>query len=495
MSDYFCIFTKKGILVHEHGLCPPYRNNLIVTLNTQKTNQSRAIQDSFMFCRMIHDTVYLAIMKHRSEDIFNNMISKYNSDSQHNANEFSSESIDVDQNGDGKEFDINVSNKEAISDQKMTDIEVNNTKVCDSVKSKSTKKSAIDRIKAKGKQINEKKEAKDIKTKTDKQRKWDVVEEDPSLDFSVKGDSFNKAITIKKEENKKNYSFNLFSKFIKKTDLREKMENHLINKNLSVEITKQLIEDVLSELPENVNEKEFKAKLKEVVKRMIKSIDHEELIKEINKKKEIFVFCFVGVNGVGKSTTLAKICCWLLQKHLKVYIAACDTFRAGAVEQLKVHVDAFQRGGHDVGFYERGYNKDDAGVAKNAIKIAEKEGYDVILIDTAGRMHNKKNLMESLSKLIRVNDIDHIIFVGEALVGNDSLEHLKEFNNAIKYGNEQKCIDSIFVSKVDTVDDKIGQVVNMSVGGECPVLFLGTGQTNSSLTVLNSENVVDLLMN
>ncbi|KAM0676179.1 hypothetical protein GVAV_000142 [Gurleya vavrai] len=427
MSEYFCVFTKKGILLHESGNCPSYRNNLIQSLNVHKSLQSRTIQDSFMYCNINKDMLYLAILKHQNEEYFLKLVDEF----------------------------------------------------------KNGKKD----------KLKDKQDDKKIKNKENKQRKWDVVDDDPSLDFSSKDTSikFNNEIIDKKIE-KKSYSFNLFSKFIKKTDLKEKMETHLINKNLSVDITKQLIQDITEDLPEDVKESVFKQKIKEVVRKMIRSIDHKDLLDQIKKKKEIFVFCFVGVNGVGKSTTLAKICCWLLQNNLKVYIAACDTFRAGAVEQLKVHVDNFKRGGYEVGFYEKGYNKDDANVAKNAIKSAEKENYDVILIDTAGRMHNKKNLMESLSKLIKVNEIDHIIFVGEALVGNDSLEHLKEFNNAIKYGNNQKCIDSIIVSKVDTVDDKIGQVINMSVGGECPVLFLGTGQTNSSLTILNTELIVDLLM-
>lgn len=336
---------------------------------------------------------------------------------------------------------------------------------------------------------------KEKKSKDQKGRKWEEkIVDDPSLDFSEQNDQqVRKIEEVKKKQ--KSYSFNLFKKVINKEELKQKMMDHLVGKNVNVEITKKIIDDVIEDFGEKIHEKEFKEKIKNVIKKMIHGINHDELIKKIKSNKEIYKICFVGVNGVGKSTSLAKICCWLLQNGLKVYIAACDTFRAGAIEQLKVHVDAFKRSGHDVGFLEKGYNKDDSSVAKSAINIAGKENYDVILIDTAGRMHNKQNLMDSLSKLIRVNDIDHIIFVGEALVGNDSLEHLIEFNKAIGRGREGRNIDSIFVSKADTVEDKIGQVLNMCVSGECPVLFVGTGQTNTSLEKLNTDKIVDYLMN
>ncbi|KAM0678362.1 hypothetical protein BDAP_001076 [Binucleata daphniae] len=486
MSDYFCVFKKSGVLLYEKGISPEYRDTLIESLNIQKKYQKRTIQDKYMFCNINRDTVYLAILTHRNEEMSKKMIKEYHrllaSDNDDvTENEESSDKVEVKNESikeDAIEIDKKESDKRTTIKTDSTNLEINGKKI--------TKKNAIKRNQQNSAKANE---------KTQKERKWDDFEEDPTLDFSSQKSYEIVRNETKKNEVKKNYRFNLFSKHITKEELGEKMETHLINKNLSVEVTKQIINNVLDEMPDTIKESEFKTKLKEIMAKMIKSINHDSLIGDIKSKRGIYVFCFVGVNGVGKSTTLAKMCCWLLKHKLKVYIAACDTFRAGAVEQLKVHVDAFQKSGHNVGFYEKGYNKDDANVAKNAIKIAESEGYDVILIDTAGRMHNKKNLMESLSKLIRVNTIDHIIFVGEALVGNDSLEHLKEFNKAIMFGDSEKCIDSIFVSKVDTVDDKIGQVVNMSVSGECPILFLGTGQTNASLTVLKTEYVVDLLMN
>lgn len=408
MNKYHCIFNKHGILKYQEGDRPKYLEDLILSLDIQKTNQTREIQENIMTCKLEDNIFYLTIQpKHVQE--------------------------------------------------------------------------------------TEKKKKKQ-KQKVTKQRKWEEeAVYDPSLDFSD-----NPTMTFKEEEYvepiKKSYKFNLFSKGIKKEDLKQKMTNHLVSKNVSIEVTTGIVNNVLKNSKDYIVEAEFKTTMKNVIRRMIHSVDHDDIIDKIKKSKSIFSICFVGVNGVGKSTSLAKICCWLLQNNFKVYIAACDTFRAGAIEQLQVHVNNFKRGGHDVGFYSTGYNKDDANVARNAINIAQKEGYDVILIDTAGRMHNKKNLMESLSKIVRVNDLDHIIFVGEALVGNDSLDHLKEFNKAIKAGRNQKSIDSLFVSKVDTVDDKVGQILNMCVSGECPVLFLGTGQTNMSLSKIDVDTIVDSLM-
>jgi signal recognition particle receptor subunit alpha len=292
--------------------------------------------------------------------------------------------------------------------------------------------------------------------------------------------------------------FNLFSNKIHVSELKDKMELHLVKKNVDYDTTKILTECVINQLKdeniEYVTPESFKKYVSTVLQKLIPSVDHERLIKNIRRHEGVFSMCFVGVNGVGKSTSLSKICCWLLENNLSVYIAACDTFRAGAVEQLKVHVDRFREGGHQVGFYEKGYGKDDASVARTAIQMAAHEKYDVILIDTAGRMHNKSALMDSLSKLIRINEPDHIVYVGEALVGVDSLDHIKEFNKSINKGSNRKKIDSILLTKVDTVDDKIGQILNMTFSSHAPVLFLGTGQTNSDLCRIASDDIVNSLL-
>jgi signal recognition particle GTPase len=135
------------------------------------------------------------------------------------------------------------------------------------------------------------------------------------------------------------------------------------------------------------------------------------------RKARPYVMSIVGVNGVGKSTNLSKICFFLLQNQYKVLIAAGDTFRSGAVEQLAVHVrnltELTAREGGRVELYQKGYGKDAATVAKDAVTFAAQEGYDVVLIDTAGRRHNDQRLMSSLEKFAKFANPDKILMVGE----------------------------------------------------------------------------------
>ena len=127
---------------------------------------------------------------------------------------------------------------------------------------------------------------------------------------------------------------------------------------------------------------------------------------------------FIGVNGVGKSTSLAKVAYYLKTKgNLSVMMAACDNFRSGAVEQLMTHAACL-----DVPVYHKGYKDDPAVIAKEALQEAKSKRYDVVLIDTAGRMQGNEALMRALAKLVHVNQPDTVLFVGEALVGNDSID-------------------------------------------------------------------------
>lgn len=326
--------------------------------------------------------------------------------------------------------------------------------------------------------------------------KIDKKEQD-ALDFSEKSSKISNVVeSIKKVDIKR--TFNLFSGRIDTKELQTRMIEHLVRKNVDPTFCRIVTDDVISELNnENVTmvtENTFKDKMNNALSKIIPKFNHESFITNIKNHTGTYSICFIGVNGVGKSTTLAKLASWLIQKGLRVYIAACDTFRAGAIEQLKVHVERFKLSGHDVGFFESGYAKDDASVAKYAISKANSENYDVILIDTAGRMHNKENLMNSLSKLIKVNNPDHIIFVGEALIGGDSLDHIREFNKKISEGNTGRKIDSVVLTKIDTVDDKIGQVLNFTFTSNSPIMFLGTGQSNSDLKEMNSEIITDILL-
>ena len=137
---------------------------------------------------------------------------------------------------------------------------------------------------------------------------------------------------------------------------------------------------------------------------------------------------------------------------MNVLIAACDNFRAGAVEQLQTHGRCL-----DIPVFERGYGNDAAEICKEAVHEAKAKKFDVVLIDTAGRMQDNEPLMKALAKLVCVNNPDVILFVGEALVGNDAIDQLSKFNKSLMdYGQQQnpRVIDGIILTKFDTVDEK-----------------------------------------
>ncbi|GAC72537.1 FOG: RRM domain [Moesziomyces antarcticus T-34] len=229
--------------------------------------------------------------------------------------------------------------------------------------------------------------------------------------------------------------------------------------------------------------------------------------KELASKPDPYSICFVGVNGVGKSTNLAKVCFWLLQNRMRVLIAACDTFRAGAVEQLRVHVRnlgqlrvdgiALEEQKGRIELYERGYGKDAAGIAKDALSYAKAEGFDVVLIDTAGRMQDNEPLMRALAKLVAVNRPDKIIFVGEALVGNEAVDQITKFDGAMKDFSgvsNPRGLDGSLLTKWDTVDDKVGTALTTTSATGLPIYFLGTGQTYTDLRQLRVHHVVNALL-
>ncbi|KAF8073223.1 Srpra [Scenedesmus sp. PABB004] len=214
-------------------------------------------------------------------------------------------------------------------------------------------------------------------------------------------------------------------------------------------------------------------------------------------KPYVIVFC--GVNGVGKSTNLAKIAYWLGQHGAKVQLAACDTFRAGAVEQLKTHAARL-----GVPLYERGYEKDPAKIAAEAVRVAARDGRDVVLVDTAGRMQDNEPLMRALSGLIALNEPELVLFVGEALVGNDAVDQLVKFNRSLADlapgaasggPRTRQVIDGIVLTKFDTIDDKVGAALSMVYASGAPVMFVGCGQTYVDLKKLNVRAVVNSLLN
>ncbi|EPR61306.1 signal recognition particle receptor alpha subunit [Toxoplasma gondii TgCatPRC2] len=279
---------------------------------------------------------------------------------------------------------------------------------------------------------------------------------------------------------------------------------HLAEKNVAEEVIDLLLHSVQSRLKgtrtasfTSVHQTVRMAMRDAIVKILTpkKTVDVLRLALEAKAEGRVFSIVFLGVNGVGKSTNLAKVAYYLKHKgNLDVLIAACDTFRAGAVEQLRTHSRCLQ-----VPLFERGYGKDAAAIAREALATARQEGRDVVLIDTAGRMQDNEPLMRSLAKLVAMNSPDMILFVGEALVGNDAVDQLKKFNQALVDltalgGRPPRTVDGIILTKFDTVDDKVGAALSMVYITGQPVVFVGTGQKYPNLKKLNPTMVVKALL-
>lgn len=294
----------------------------------------------------------------------------------------------------------------------------------------------------------------------------------------------------------------------------DKLRDHLISKNVASDISHKLCESVAVKLEGKVLgtfdtiAATVKNTLTEALVQILSPKRRVDILRdclEAKKNKRPYVMSFCGVNGVGKSTNLAKICFWLIENNLNVLIAACDTFRAGAVEQLRTHMRHLnalhppeKHGGRNmVQLYEKGYGKDAAGIAMEAIRYANDSAVDVVLIDTAGRMQDNEPLMRALAKLIKVNEPDLVLFVGEALVGNEAVDQLVKFNQALAdYSSNENphIIDGIVLTKFDTIDDKVGAAISMTYITGQPIVFVGTGQTYTDLKKLNAKAVVHALM-
>ncbi|KAK0387810.1 hypothetical protein NLU13_4055 [Sarocladium strictum] len=278
------------------------------------------------------------------------------------------------------------------------------------------------------------------------------------------------------------------------------MEEHLLRKNVAREAAVRLCEGVEKELL-GVKTGNFETSLT----KMLTPTSSLDLLREIDaitappatslRQPRPYVMSIVGVNGVGKSTNLSKICFFLLQNKYRVLIAAGDTFRSGAVEQLAVHVrnlkELTEREGGRVELYQKGYGKDAATVAKDAVAHAAQEGFDVVLIDTAGRRHNDQRLMSSLEKFAKFAQPDKILMVGEALVGTDSVAQARNFNAAF---GSVRTLDGFIISKCDTVGDMVGTLVSLVHATNVPVLFVGVGQHYSDLRNFSVKWAVEKLL-
>ncbi len=210
-------------------------------------------------------------------------------------------------------------------------------------------------------------------------------------------------------------------------------------------------------------------------------IDLLQLIDEKRKKAEPFSMMFVGINGTGKTTTIAKVAQFLRDKKFSVVLAGADTYRAGSIEQLEEH-------GRRLGIrvIKHTYGADPAAVAFDAISHAKAHGVNVVLIDTAGRMQTNQNLMNELIKVKRVVKPDLTVFTVDSLIGNDAVMQAEEFNGAVG-------IDATILTKVDA-DVKGGSSLSVTFVTQKPILFIGVGQSYKDLELFNPEKFVNMIL-
>ena len=265
--------------------------------------------------------------------------------------------------------------------------------------------------------------------------------------------------------------------------LFEDLEIVLLENNVAVEVIDKIRENLRLEMVDkpvqggNV-EKAVIRSLRGSVEELF-DVEKLDLIASLRSKKPYTVM-FAGINGSGKTTTIAKIVNLLQKKGIKCVVAASDTFRAAAIHQLQEHTERL-----GVRLIKHDYGADPAAVAFDAKKYAEAKGIDVVLIDTAGRQHSNANLIDELKKIVRVAKPDMKIFVGEAIAGNDCVNQASKFNEAIG-------IDGIVLAKAD-VDEKGGAAISVSYVTRKPIMYLGTGQGYDDLTEFNPERVINSL--
>jgi fused signal recognition particle receptor len=206
--------------------------------------------------------------------------------------------------------------------------------------------------------------------------------------------------------------------------------------------------------------------------------DFEERIANSDKPVTIV---FTGVNGVGKTTTIAKLSQYLEQKGYSTVLANGDTYRAGANEQIQEHAEALDQ---KIITHEQG--GDPAAVVYDAVEYADANDVDVVLGDTAGRLHTSNDLMEQLSKIHRVVDPDMTLFVDEAVAGQDAVERAREFDDAAT-------VDGAILTKADA-DSSGGAAISIAYVTGKPILFLGTGQGYDDIERFDPEELVDALL-
>ena len=256
---------------------------------------------------------------------------------------------------------------------------------------------------------------------------------------------------------------------IRKTEIEDNIRTILLESDVSFDTAERIIGDLenfISGSKKRVSMKDVKHELRASVEEILR--ENETDIDLLNPPKKPMVILFLGINGTGKTTTVAKIANYLKANNKRVVVAASDTFRAGAIEQLSILCD---RIGVHLIRHETG--SDPASVAFDAIEHAHARNLDFVLIDSAGRMQTNKNLLEEMKKMKRVAKPDLTVLVLDAMIGQDAVHQAETFNKETPF-------DAVILTKLDT-DARGGAILTISDQLKKPILFVGVGQEMGDL--------------
>jgi len=278
-------------------------------------------------------------------------------------------------------------------------------------------------------------------------------------------------------------------KELKEKDIEEilfQLEINLLESDVATEVIDSIKDSLKEKL---VGTKVEKKAIESFIKKSLIQYIHEtfdsagsvDLISNIKGKKESgepYIIVFVGINGTGKTTTLAKIANMLKNSKFSVVIAAADTYRAGAIEQLREHANRL-----NLKIIAQNYGSDPAAVAKDAVLYAKSHKIDCVLVDTAGRMQTSANLMEQIEKITKVVQPDFKIFVGDSLAGNDTVNQAREFHNHVT-------LDGSILTKSDA-DARGGAALSIVKVTSTPVIYVGNGQEYDDIISFNKNTFLE----
>lgn len=294
-------------------------------------------------------------------------------------------------------------------------------------------------------------------------------------------------------------AFSSLAKAVSEKKLSEKdLDDSLFNFQLALmesDVAQNVVESVTGDLKKQLlgvsveRSKDIQAIVKEKLRGEVLSVFSQvgdvDVLARIGEKKaqgEPFKILFLGINGTGKTTTVAKFANFLKKSGFSVVIAAGDTHRAGAIEQVTEHANRIS-----AKVVAQRYGADPAAVARDGVLYAKAHHIDVVLVDSAGRMQTNQNLMEEMSKIVRVLSPDLKIFIGDSLAGNDAVSQAELFS---KYTG----FDGAILTKVDA-DTKGGAALSIAFATKRPILFLGVGQGYDDLKRFDPNSFADALVN